>query len=483
MKYQMTVRTGNDVISTRNWIYLVCITLFGALLRIFRLGNWSFWVDEIFTVQAAQNFGSNIRNLPMFALTEFPITSMIIGLFIRQDVNEWTARLGPALIGALTLPILFFAVRKMFDTAVSLITVFLLSISPWHIFWSQNARFYILMLLFYTLALFYFFWAIEENKFRYILLSLLFFGMAMSERLLAGFFVPIIVCYCICIWVLPGSKPAGLNLKNLGFLLVLGLLVGVFAGWTFITTPNLWQEIYFIDDIADPIGLIIQHIRGVNLHILIVGGVGGLIVLRQKDIQRHIIFLFLGALIPLIITLTLSLFQFTHGRYTFVSLTNWLILTAVTINTFLITIKTKREQYIALTILIALFLFMPLQKLYDYYTVENGGRIGWKKAFLYLEKQIDSDDILISNDPIVGQFYIGETFIDMHTVDERFLDDSICDLENNAWVVMGGKSRINSNFKDIIQKTGTTINITANNVEIYLVEPLIVQNKLHCSDK
>ncbi|MEM7330578.1 MAG: glycosyltransferase family 39 protein [Chloroflexota bacterium] len=463
-----------------SYFYVALITLFGAGLRLFRLGQWSLWVDEVFTIYAAQNFWRNLSEWPFFALTEFPTTSIVMGFFLRNGVNEWNARLGPALIGVVTIPLVFLAVRKMFDQRVALLTAVFLSVAPWHIHWSQNARFYILMLLFFTLALFFFYFGLEENKIGYILFSLHLFGLAATERLLAGYFLPIIFIYTFLVWVLPNQKPSGLNFKNVGLLFGLAFIIILFSGWTFISEPGLWQDIYFIDNRVSPLNIILQHVRGIDVHILMVGFVGGAVLLFQQQYFRPVLFLLISALTPLLLTTGVSVFQFAHGRYTFLSLIFWLVLAALAVFKLVEGNKQRSQAVMLGSIVIALFIFVPLQELYDYYTVENGGRIEWKSTFFYLDEQIQPDDILISNDPIVGEFYISETFVDMHTVDSRFIESAICDLENRAWVVMGGKSRIHSQFERIIQEVGTAIEFNAHNIRLFVVEPATLNANLSC---
>ena len=461
--------------------YVALLTVFGASLRLFRMGQWSFWVDEIFTIYAAQNFWNNLLEWPIFALTEFPTTSLIMGLFLSNGVTEWNARLGPALIGILTIPLTYLAVRKMFDYRVGFVTAVFLSVAPWHIHWSQNARFYILILLFFTLALFFFYFGLEENKFSYILLSLLLFGLAATERLLAGYFVPIIMVYMLLLWIAPGQKPPGLNLRNVGFLLGLAMVVILFSGWIFISTPGLWQDIYFVETLTSPLNILLQHIRGIDLHIIIVGFVGGTVLLFQQQHFRPVLFLLISAVVPLLLTTTVSFFQFAHGRYTFLSLIFWLVLAAVVVVKLFEKNHTQQAQSIMFgAIVVALFVFVPLQELYDYYTVENGGRIEWKSTFFYLEKQVQPNDILVSNDPIVGDFYINRTIVDMRSVDPRFLDPAICELDQRAWVVIGGKSRINSQFEQIIRDVGTSIEIDAHDIRLFIVEPAAYNPKISC---
>jgi mannosyltransferase len=107
-------------------------------------------------------------------------------------VNEWSARLASALIGIISIPILYFSIRKIIGSGAALILSILLAVSPWHLFWSQNARFYSSLMLMYTLAAFAFFWSMERNWPRYLLLFYALFYFALSERMIAIFLIPVI---------------------------------------------------------------------------------------------------------------------------------------------------------------------------------------------------------------------------------------------------------------------------------------------------
>jgi predicted membrane-bound mannosyltransferase len=134
------------------WEYflLAAITLIAAALRFYKLGEWSFWGDEVFTIGFQEDGFSK-------SLT----TSLIHGITGWLGVTEWTARLVPALIGVLSTPIFYFLIKRVFSFPVALFAALLLAVSPWHLYWSQNARFYTLLLLFYSLGLFLFLIGLE----------------------------------------------------------------------------------------------------------------------------------------------------------------------------------------------------------------------------------------------------------------------------------------------------------------------------------
>jgi mannosyltransferase len=217
-------------------ILLICITALAAGLRIFKLGEWSFWIDEIFTINRAMtqysNFESIVLNLPPNAIW-VPISVLLSSPVLQTfGINEWSARLAPALIGIMSIPILYFPIKNILDKWTALIAVSLLAVSPWHIFWSQNARFYTSILLIYTLALFIFYLGFEKDRARYIAIGFLLFYLAMSERIIAIFIVPVVVSYLMILWLIPSIRPKGFNRKNLLIIsipVVLGLFVFVIS--------------------------------------------------------------------------------------------------------------------------------------------------------------------------------------------------------------------------------------------------------------
>src|SRR5688572_11508460 len=141
-------------VSARSWFHyalLFLITLVAAALRLYKLGAWSFWIDEIYTIShATAHFSSMeliLEHIPPaknWVPTSVILTAQALNVL---GVNEWSARLTSALIGIVTIPILYVPIKKIFDRQVALIAMLLLAVSSWHIFWSQNARFYTALML------------------------------------------------------------------------------------------------------------------------------------------------------------------------------------------------------------------------------------------------------------------------------------------------------------------------------------------------
>src|SRR5687768_2004205 len=175
-------------LSDRSWFLyglLFLIVLLGAVFRFYKLGEWSFWIDEIYTINHALAHFSTpqliLEHIPP-SRNWVPVSVILAAQVLNMwGVSEWSARLASVMIGVISLPILFFSSRRIFGDWVALLAVLLLAVSPWHIFWSQNARFYTSLLLFYTLALFAFYLGLERNKPVYFILFYGLLYLAISE--------------------------------------------------------------------------------------------------------------------------------------------------------------------------------------------------------------------------------------------------------------------------------------------------------------
>ncbi len=131
---------------------LLALTALGLILRLVRLDAQSFWVDEAFSIKYAAlwkplTFEGLLDNLhgPLHAL-------LLHGWARLFGAGEWALRAPHALIGATTIPLLYWALRPSVSRGVSLLTCALLAISPFHLWYSQEVRNYVLAMFFVVLS-------------------------------------------------------------------------------------------------------------------------------------------------------------------------------------------------------------------------------------------------------------------------------------------------------------------------------------------
>lgn len=154
---------GRDAAATftrAHLLWLVGITLLATFLRLYKLGEWSFWIDEAHTFRDAT---SDFANFRQSHVARYPLSFLLLRtmLWFLPSTGEAWLRLPFAFFGIATVPALAFVSRGMVGRTAALLAAALLAISPWHIYWSQNCRSYAVVCFLSVLAMGAFF---EANR-------------------------------------------------------------------------------------------------------------------------------------------------------------------------------------------------------------------------------------------------------------------------------------------------------------------------------
>ena len=165
----------------RIFFIFLCIFGIGIFLRLYHLGFNSLWLDEAFVFKYAQLSLSDIWIKIVIPGVEFnpPFYYWIIHLILPFGKSEWLLRLPAALAGIFTIPVFYFIGKQVNGPKLGLALASLLSFSPYHIYYSQEARTYTLMLLFFSLALLFYLKTIKNNNLKNWLLFSFFSALAL----------------------------------------------------------------------------------------------------------------------------------------------------------------------------------------------------------------------------------------------------------------------------------------------------------------
>lgn len=374
---------------------LFLIVVIAAALRLYKLGEWSFWGDEMFTVGGREDgFNYNL-------LRQSLSLSLIQGVVAKLGVTEWNARLIPVLFGVISVPLTYVFGKKIFNPAIGLLSSLYLALSPWHLYWSQNARFYTALLLFYSLALFFFYLGLEEDRPWYFVFALLFLGLAAKERLLALFFIPVILIYLLALLLLPFGKPSGLRPRNLAIFFTPGLVLGLFFVFPYARDVSGWLEGFGFAN-NHPLWLAAGVVFYIGLPVICMGVVGGWHLLRRK--HRAGLLLSSSAVAPLLMLMAIAPFHYTATRYAFVILASWLLLAGTAV-VYLLQ-ETPRTARALPAGLFLLLLLHPLGENALYYQFQEGNRANWKGAFAYVQQRKAPSDRVICPNVELGDFYL-----------------------------------------------------------------------------
>jgi hypothetical protein len=129
---------------------LIALMIVGTLLRWHRLGYQSFWNDEIVTWLSAQGSAWNVITQRIENSNIPPLYYLIAraALTLRGRLGlEEAMRLPSVVAGVLSIPLLYVVARPWIGSRVALLAAALLTVSPFHVWYSQEARPYIVLLL------------------------------------------------------------------------------------------------------------------------------------------------------------------------------------------------------------------------------------------------------------------------------------------------------------------------------------------------
>jgi hypothetical protein len=140
MGFEGSAPVGDVNRSGRHAIWLLAIVGLAVALRFWRLGDWNFEATEMFTLR---------DSLVLRPGNPRPLSYLLNYYLVRPflPLNEFSLRLLPALFGVLTIPAFYYVTRKLIGSRPALFGAFLLTLSELHIFYSQFARYWALVIL------------------------------------------------------------------------------------------------------------------------------------------------------------------------------------------------------------------------------------------------------------------------------------------------------------------------------------------------
>ena len=136
---------------------IVLILAVGLILRFYKI-NQSLWLDEAINVTFVKNL--NLHSLVFeYSIGDFhpPLYHIIMrGWVLLFGTSEIVVRLPSVILGFATVYVVYLIARKLFDDKTALISATLVATSPLHVYYSQEARMYMLAAFFASLSVYFF---------------------------------------------------------------------------------------------------------------------------------------------------------------------------------------------------------------------------------------------------------------------------------------------------------------------------------------
>jgi uncharacterized membrane protein len=189
-----------DMSSLRKSSLIIIFIGFG--LRAYRLGSNSLWNDEVGVALVAllPNLESMINGIQAHAMA-MPLDYLIIHAIIKTSLREFVLRLPAAFFGTLTLAIYYRLSRRLVEEKAALLAVLLLALSPLHIMYSQEMRFYASLVFFFYLAVDLFIKAAKKS----VLLDWIFLVLISGIGIYFHIYVSLWIIYGV-VWIIMNKK-------------------------------------------------------------------------------------------------------------------------------------------------------------------------------------------------------------------------------------------------------------------------------------
>ena len=166
---------------------IIIILIVGAFLRLFHLDFQSVWLDEIHTLNESNPKFSfkEVHESLMISEPHPPLYFFIMNIFFKIfGYTTFVARLFSALTGVAGIYAIYILGKELFSKKVGIYAMILLSVNYFHIYYSQDARMYVLLFLTTTLS-FYFLTRLLKNP---TIKSAILFSLVSTLMIYSHFF-------------------------------------------------------------------------------------------------------------------------------------------------------------------------------------------------------------------------------------------------------------------------------------------------------
>lgn len=157
---------------------LLIITIIAAALRFYHLGWQSLWLDEAATLWYSSSGYDGVWKYVLSGEYNPPLFYWITTFMLNFGDSEFVLRFIPCVVGVLTIPVVYLLGKEWRNETVGLVAAALLAFSPFHIYYSQEARAYTLAVLLVVLMLYSYLRAAKTNQYKWWILMGVLAGLA-----------------------------------------------------------------------------------------------------------------------------------------------------------------------------------------------------------------------------------------------------------------------------------------------------------------
>src|SRR5208337_881199 len=219
----LSLRNVQSLVAASRYVQiLIVLAVIGIFLRFYNLGFNSLWLDEASTYSISVRSFADIWQVTASGEFNPPLFYWVEHVMLMLGNNEIILRFIPALLGVLTIPLFYLIGKEFLDRNAGIIAATACAVSPFLIYYSQEARAYSMMLFFMSLATIFFLKAMKSGSFTHWALFGAFSALAFWSHFYAIVMIAALVFFAFIEWV-PRIRTELKNLK----MLVSGVVVFV----------------------------------------------------------------------------------------------------------------------------------------------------------------------------------------------------------------------------------------------------------------
>lgn len=148
------------------WLLLVAVVAAGAALRFYRIGAQSYWIDEILSLNSSVAPEGVSFWYKILYNVHGPLHALIIHLLRNVSLSEGILRAPSAVAGTVSILLIYRWLVTLGRGDIALYGALFFALSPFNLYYSQELRYYSLMVMFAIVALIIYERYLENPSFR-----------------------------------------------------------------------------------------------------------------------------------------------------------------------------------------------------------------------------------------------------------------------------------------------------------------------------
>jgi hypothetical protein len=328
--------------------------------------------------------------------------------------DEFSLRLLPALIGWLVIPLTWWTFEPFAGSRRAAAAALLVASSSWHVYWSQNARFYTMAQFVSLAGAAFVLRGVWRGRASLAAAGLACAGGAALLHPSAALMLPALA---LAPWLLKAiGSPVSRATTRPALAMAVLLVIGLFLRLDWVRTT--WQTYQLHKGQSNPAHFVLTcgfYFTPLWLTSALIGFVAAI---RQRD-EFHL-FAACVAVLVIAAALAMSMLARISAQYVFVVLP-WIAILACAPLESVLAQASRRSAFAAAWL--CLLALPTLVSTALYFTVRKGERPQWREAYEFVWNQREPNDLVLGMAATVGEFYLAPERTDLRqTVHVSWLD-------------------------------------------------------------